>query len=269
MTKVNLGDLSVNQLGFGAMRLTGRAPWGPAPDRDEAIAVARRAVEAGCQLIDTADAYSLGLNEELVAEALAPYREGVVVATKVGQARPGGEWAPLGRPEYIQQQVELSLMRLRLETIELYQLHRIDPQVPLADQLGALAQLVDEGKIQRIGLSQVSVRQLELALETVEVASVQNKYSISDRSDDDVLAYCERSNIAFLPWQPLTISDADRPKVAQVAKRIDATERQVALAWLLHRSPAMLPIPGTAQLAHLEENLAARDIPAEAVAGLT
>jgi pyridoxine 4-dehydrogenase len=268
MLRTQLGDLDLNRLGFGAMRLTGRAPWGPAPDRAEAISVARRAVEAGCQLIDTADAYSLGLNEDLVAEALYPYGDHVVVATKVGQSRPGGEWVRLGRPEYIRQQAELSLMRLKLETIDLYQLHRIDPTVPLADQMGAFAQLVDEGKIQRIGLSQVSVPELERALEYVDIASVQNKYSISDRSDDDVLAFCEREGIAFLPWAPLEISAADRPKVAAVAAELDATEQQVALAWLLHRSPAMLPIPGTSKLAHLEQNLAAREIPAGAVAGL-
>lgn len=269
MTTVRLGDLQLDQLGFGAMRLTGAAPWGPAPDRDEAIAVARRAVEAGCQLIDTADAYAIGLNEELVADALAPYADGVVIATKVGQARPGGDWRPLGRPEYIRQQAELSLLRLRLDTIDLYQLHRIDPQVPLADQMGAFAQLIDEGKVRRVGLSQVSVEQIEEARQHVEIASVQNKYSLSDRSDDDVLDYCEAAGIAFLPWQPLTVSEADRARVEEVAGPLGVTGRQVALAWLLQRSPVMLPIPGTSQLGHLEQNLAAREIPAQAVADLT
>lgn len=259
-SEVAIGDRRVAQLGFGAMRLSGAAPFGDAPDRDTAIAVCRAALEAGCQLVDTADAYALGLNEELVAEALSPYADDVLVATKAGQARPGRRWVPLGRPDYLIQQAHVSRLRLRLDVIPLFQLHRVDPTVPLADQAGALRSLLDDGVVAAVGLSQVSVAQLEEFRAIVPIVSVQNKYSVSDRADDDVLAHCEREGIAFLPWRPLEISDALAPTVRPIADRLGATPSQVALAWLLQRSPVMLPIPGTASLQHLAENVAARDL---------
>ncbi|OUC92287.1 aldo/keto reductase [Streptosporangium minutum] len=254
------GDLPVHPLGFGAMRLTG---WGPPEDPAAAIAVARRAVELGVTLIDTADAYALGANEELLAQALHPYPRDLVIATKAGQSRPGrGQWKPLGRPEYLIQQAELSLRRLRLERIELFQLHRVDPQVPFADQIGALAQLRDEGKIRHIGLSEVGVAQIEEARRTVPIASVQNRYNLTDRRYEDVLDHCEAAGIAFIPWQPVadgTHAAAEGP-LARVAKEVGGTPVQVMLAWLLARSPVMLPIPGTSSAAHLEENMAATRI---------
>ncbi|MER6004974.1 aldo/keto reductase [Nonomuraea angiospora] len=254
------GDLSVRRLGFGAMRLT---DWGPPRDRPAAIAVARRAVELGVTLVDTADAYALGANEELLAEALHPYPSGLVIATKAGQSRPGRDrWKPLGRPEYLIQQAELSLRRLRLERIELFQLHRVDPQVPFAEQLGALKQLRDDGKIRHIGLSEVGVAQLEEARRTVPIASVQNLYNLADRRHEDVLDYCEAAGIAFIPWFPVAGGAhalAGGP-LAQVAQQIGGTPAQVALAWLLARSPVTLPIPGTSSVVHLEENMAAMDI---------
>ncbi|WP_433044306.1 aldo/keto reductase [Dactylosporangium sp. CS-033363] len=230
--------LDVNRIGFGAMRLTGP----PAHlTRDEAVAVARRAVDLGVQFFDTADAYDMGRNEELLADALYPYPEGVIVATKGGRICVGGEWFDLGRPEYLRQQAELSLRRLRVESIDLYQLHRIDKTVPLADQIGALRRLKDEGKVQRVGLSEVTVAQLRAAEEIVEIASVQNRYNMEDRASEDVLNYCESRGIAFVPWRP----------VAPTADKV------AALAWLLRRSPVMLPIPGTSSMRHLEENMSA------------
>lgn len=251
------GDLPIHRLGFGAMRLRGR----PAADRATSIAVARRAVERGVTLVDTADAYDLGGNEELVAEALHPYADGVVVATKAGQCRPGGGWAPLGRPEYLRQQADLSLRRLRLERIDLLQLHRVDPTVPFADQLGALRQLRDEGKVRHVGLSEVSVEQIVEATRIVPIASVQNRYNLSDRRSSAVLDHCARHGIAFLPWLPIapTVREPGSP-AASVAHRIGATPAQVALAWLLRHSPVMVPIPGTSSRAHLDENLAAADL---------
>ena len=266
MREVKIGDRSVAQLGFGAMRLTGAAPFGDAPDRDTAIAVCRAAVEAGCQLVDTADAYALGLNEELVAAALSPYADDVLIATKAGQARPGTRWVPLGRPDYLIQQAHVSRLRLRLDVIPLFQLHRVDPTVPLADQAGALKHLLDDGVVTAVGLSQVSVAQLEEFRTIVPIASVQNKYSLSDRSDEDLLDHCEREGIAFLPWRPLEVSDAVAPAVRPIADRLGATPSQVALAWLLQRSPVMLPIPGTASPEHLAENVAARDLVLDAAA---
>lgn len=260
MPDVKIGDRTVAQLGFGAMRLTGAAPFGDAPDRDTAIAVARAAVEGGCQLVDTADAYALGVNEELVAEALSPYGDDVLIATKAGQARPGTRWVPLGRPDYLIQQAHVSRLRLKLDVIPLFQLHRVDPTVPLADQAGALKDLLDDGVVAAVGLSQVSVAQLEEFRSIVPIASVQNKYSISDRSDDAVLEHCEREGIPFLPWRPLEVSDAVAATVQPIADRLGATPSQVALAWLLQRSPVLLPIPGTASLEHLAQNLAARDL---------
>jgi pyridoxine 4-dehydrogenase len=227
--------LNVNRLGFGAMRLTGGIPWA------EGVAIARRAAQLGVQFFDTADSYDLGLNEELLAEALHPYRGGVLIATKAGRICVGGEWFDLGRPEYLRQQAELSLRRLRTDSIELFQLHRIDPAVPLADQVGALRRLQDEGKVRRVGLSQVTLAQLREAEAITAIASVQNRYNRTDRADEDVLEYCERRGIAFVPWRPVA---PDGDKVA-------------ALAWLLRRSPVMLPIPGTSSMRHLEENMTA------------
>jgi len=250
------GDLPVHRLGFGAMRLTGD----PARlDRSTSIAVARRAVELGVTSIDTADAYDLGDNEELLAEALHPYRSDVVIATKGGQINLGREWIPLGRPEYLRQQAELSLRRLRLDRIDLYQLHRIDRTVPLADQIGALRRLQDEGKVRHVGLSEVTLDQLVAAERITPIAAVQNRYNLTDRTSEDVLRYCEQRGIAFIPWLPVarsTTARAGDPIVA-VAGRHHATRTQVALAWLLHRSPVVVPIPGTSSRAHLEENVAA------------
>jgi aryl-alcohol dehydrogenase-like predicted oxidoreductase len=248
------GDLPVHRLGFGAMRLTGAPNW---PDRGDAIATARRAVELGVTFVDTADSYDLGDNEELVAEALHPYPPGVVIATKGGHVNVGRDWIPLGRPEYLRQQAELSLRRLRLGRIDLYQLHRIDPKVPLADQIGALRRLQDEGKVRHVGLSEVTVDQLVEAERITPIASVQNRYNLTDRAHEDVLEYCERRGIAFVPWRP--IARATDP-ITSVAERLGVTPSQVALAWLLHRSPVMVPIPGTSSRAHLEENTAAANL---------
>jgi pyridoxine 4-dehydrogenase len=251
------GDLTVYRLGFGALRLT---DWVPAKDPTPAIAVARRAVELGVTFIDTADSYDLGANEELLAEALHPYPPGLVIATKAGQVRPDEpSWIPLGRPEYLIQQAELSLRRLRLERIELFQLHRVDPRVPLADQIGALKRLRDAGKVRHVGLSNVTVAQIEEARRIVPIASVQNLYNLTDRRNEDVLDYCEAAGIAFIPWLPVAGGAHARPRgpLARVAEQAGATPVQVALAWLLARSPVMLPIPGTRSVAHLEENMAA------------
>ena len=250
------GDLPVHRLGFGAMRLRGR----DAAERAESIRLARRAVELGVGFIDTADAYDLGGNEELLAEALHPYPAGLVVATKGGQCHPGDDWIPLGRPEYLRQQAELSLRRLRIPQIELYQLHRIDPAVPLADQIGALTRLREEGKIRHIGLSEVSVAQLAEAESITPIASVQNLYNLEQRRSEPVLEYCERRGIAFIPWLPIKPSTTAGGAVAAVAAAHGATPAQVALAWLLRRSPVVLPIPGTSSRRHLEENLAARTL---------
>ncbi|SUA80870.1 Putative oxidoreductase YdbC [Nocardia otitidiscaviarum] len=264
------GDLRVNRIGFGTMRLAappepGTDPgmghiWRAPADRDAAVAVLRRAVELGANLIDTADSYALGENEELVAAALRPYREDVVVATKVGVVRPGPlEWVPLGHPAYLRQQAELSLRRLGLDRIDLLQLHRIDPNVPLADQIGALKQLVDEGKVRHIGLSEASVAQLREAAAITPIASVQNLYNLGDRHHEDVVDYAAAQGIAFIPFFPVAMGAHAAPDgpVAAVAAEVGATPAQTALAWLLRRSPTVLPIPGTTSLAHLEENLAA------------
>jgi pyridoxine 4-dehydrogenase len=250
------GDLPVRRLGFGAMRLTGEPAW---LDRAAAITIARRAVELGVNFIDTADSYDLGANEELLAEALHPYPPGVVITTKGGQVNLGRDWIPLGRPEYLRQQAELSLRRLRLDRIDLYQLHRIDPAVPLADQIGALQRLQDEGKIRYIGLSEVTIGQLTEAKKITPIASVQNRYNLTDRAPENVLQYCERRGIAFIPWLPVAPTATARAAgpITAIASRLCATPTQIALAWLLHRSPVMLPIPGTTSRAHLEENIAA------------
>jgi pyridoxine 4-dehydrogenase len=254
------GDLPVHRLGFGAMRITGEGVWGPPPDRDAAIAVLRRAVKLGIDLVDTADSDGPDVSEELVAEALHPYPAGLVVATKGGLERPGArQWTRNGRPEHLRAACEGSLRRLRVQRIDLYQLHAPDPDVPYAESVGVLAELRAEGKIRHLGVSNVSVEQLALARTIVEVVSVQNRFNLTDRSSADVLAACERAGIAFFPWAPLAAGDLAQPGgvVADVARRHGATAGQVALAWLLAHSPVLLPIPGTASTAHLEENVAA------------
>ena len=257
------GDLEVRRLGFGAMRITGAGVWGPPPDPERAVAVLRRAVELGVTLIDTADSYGPDVSEELIARALHPYPADLVIATKAGLVRSGpGRWAPNGRPEHLRAQCEGSLRRLRLERIDLYQLHRIDPAVPAADSLGELARLRDEGKVRHVGLSEVSVADVAHARTIVDVVSVQNRYNLAERSAEDVVDYCEREGIGFLPWYPLLTGKLAEPggPVAAVAARLDATPAQVALAWLLARSPAMLPIPGTSSVRHLEENVGAAGV---------
>ncbi|MEW2076607.1 aldo/keto reductase [Streptomyces sp. NPDC013433] len=250
------GDFHVRRLGFGAMHL----PTEPGPARETSLAVARRAVERGVTLIDTAYLYGGGANEELLAEALHPYPEGLLVTTKVGVARtgPGGEWKLDGRPAVLRDQVEQALRRLRVERIELLQLHRVDPDTPLADQVGTLRDLRTEGKIGRIGLSEVTTAQLDEARRITDIASVQNRYNLLDREHEPVLAACEAAGIAFLPWRTVAWGDSGAsPEVTAVAAELDATPTQVALAWLLAHSPVVLPIPGTARIDHLEENLAA------------
>jgi pyridoxine 4-dehydrogenase len=253
-------DLFVTRLGFGAMRITGKGIWGEPSDRAEAIRVLRRAVELGVNFIDTADSYGPGVSEEIIAEALHPYPKGLVIATKGGFDRPGpGRWVENGRPEHLKSACEGSLRRLRLDQIDLYQLHRIDPKVPAEDQLGALKDLQAQGKIKHIGLSEVSVSQIQHAQEIVPIVTVQNRYSLSDRGSEDVLQYCEKHKIGFIPWFPLAagqLSGADGP-IGRLAAQSKATPSQVALAWLLLRSPVILPIPGTSSVKHLEENVAA------------
>ncbi|GAA3217906.1 aldo/keto reductase [Actinocorallia longicatena] len=268
------GDLRVRRLGFGAMRITGEGIWGEPADRDEAIRVLRRAVEAGVTLIDTADSYGPFVSEDLIREALHPYADDLVIATKGGLTRHGpGIWAPVGRPEYLRQAVEMSLRRLGLERIDLYQLHRIDPQVPVEDQLGELAALQKEGKIRHLGLSEVSVAELRHARGLAEIVSVQNLYNLTNRQSEDVLEYATAEGIGFIPWFPLATGELAGPGsvLAEAAERHGASPARLALAWLLHRSPAVLPIPGTSRVAHLEDNLAAGDITLtdEEVAALT
>jgi pyridoxine 4-dehydrogenase len=257
------GQLEVVRLGFGAMRITGHGIWGPPRDHDEAIRVLRRADELGINLIDTADSYGPGVSEELIAEALHPYPEGLVVATKAGFARPGpGRWVEDGRPEHLREAVEGSLARLRLERIDLLQLHRIDPKVPADDQLGTLKELQERGQIRFIGLSEVSVDQLEHARTIVDVVSVQNRYNVTNRTSETVLERCEELGIGFMPFSPLMVGKLAGPggPLDAIARRLGAMPSQVALAWLLRRSPAMLPIPGTSSVAHLEENVAAAGV---------
>ena len=254
------GDLPVHRLGFGAMRITGKGIWGPPQDPYGAIGVLRRCIELGINLIDTADSYGPEVSEELIARALHPYPPGLVIATKAGLRRPGpDQWREDGRPEYLRAQVHSSLRRLRLERIDLLQLHRIDPKVPLGDQIGALARLQREGKIRYIGLSEVSIDQIRAVRELVEVVTVQNLYNVVNRKSEDVLEFCESEEVGFIPWFPLATGDLAQPggPLARAAERLGATPSQVALAWLLHRSPVMLPIPGTSRVKHLEENTAA------------
>ncbi|MGW4774514.1 aldo/keto reductase [Nocardia sp. NPDC004278] len=266
------GELTVSRIGYGTMRLAPQEPgfdtsvfhvWRAPADRQAAVAILRRAVESGVNLIDTADAYALGEIEDLIADALAPYRDDIVVATKVGAVHPTPtEWLPLGHPAYLRQQTELCLRRLRLDHIDLLQLHRIDPAYPLEDQMGALQQLVSEGKARHIGLSEVSVDQIRAAAEIAPIASVQNLYNLTYRDADDVLEYTAAQGIAFLPWFPVAAGAhaAATGTLADIAAELGATPVQVSLAWLLHRSPTMLPIPGTASLAHLDQNIAAARI---------
>ncbi|MFF9125119.1 aldo/keto reductase [Streptomyces sp. NPDC014889] len=256
------GDLPVRRLGYGTAQLTGPGYWGPRGDARDAVAVLRRAVERGVTLIDTADNYGPSVAEELVAEALHPYPENLVIATKGGVVRTGDSaWHVDGRPEQLRAMCEASLRRLRLERIDLYQLHRLDPAVPMAEQLGALDELRDEGKIRHLGLDTVSAEQLAAALELTSVASVQNRYNLLDRASEPLLELCEERGIAFLPWFPLGNGAlTGHPDCARVAAAHGATPGQVALAWLLHRSPVLCPTPGTGTLAHLEENLDAAGV---------
>lgn len=256
------GDLTVHRLGFGAMRVTGRGIWGQPADRAAAIALLRRVVERGVDFIDTADSYGPGVSEELIAAALHPYPKGLVIATKGGLRRPGPDrWEPDCRPAHLRQACEDSLRRLRLDRIDLYQLHTVDPKVPLDESLGALAELQRQGKIRHIGVSNIDVAQLGRARRVVLVVSVQNRYNLGDRASDGVIDACTRDGLAFLPWYPLgagTLAEASHLRA--IAQRHHATPAQVALAWLLSRSPLMLPIPGTASIAHFEENLGALDV---------
>jgi aryl-alcohol dehydrogenase-like predicted oxidoreductase len=256
-------DLTVTRLGFGAMRITGKGVWGPPADHDEAIRVLRRAVELGIDFIDTADSYGPEVSETLIEEALHPYPAGLVIATKAGFDRSGPDkWAMNGKPEHLREACDGSLRRLRLDRIDLYQLHRIDPAVPAEEQLGTLKDLQDAGKIKHIGLSEVSVAQIEHARTIVPIVSVQNRYSLADRAAEDVLEYCERENIGFIPWFPLGAGKLAEPggKLARTAAEMKITTSQLALAWLLWRSPVMLPIPGTSRVDHLEENVATASV---------
>ena len=260
------GDLEVRRLGFGAMRITGNGIWGPPDDPEGARRLLRRVVELGVNLIDTADSYGPGVSENLIAEALHPYPEGLVIATKGGLRRSGpGQWPRDGRPERLKECCEASLRRLRLERIDLYQLHSPDPQVPLEDSLGALRELQDEGKVRHVGVSNVSRNELERARAVVDVVTVQNRYNLTDRHSEDVLDACERDGIGFIPWFPLATGDLARPggPLDELARMHDAPPGQLALAWLLARSPVMLPIPGTGSVEHLEENVAAASIQLE------
>ncbi len=257
------GDLTVNRLGFGAMRLTGKGVWGPPADPDECIRVLRRLVELGVNFIDTADSYGPYVSEELIRDALHPYPDGLVVATKAGLLRTGPDaWPVLGFPAYLRQECEMSLRRLGVDTIDLFQLHRIDDKFPAEDQVGELVKLQQEGKIRHIGLSEVNLEQLDAAQKVATIVSVQNMYNLSVRTAEPVLEACESQNIGFIPWFPLAagpLAAADGP-LQRIAADHDATPSQLALAWLLKRSPVMLPIPGTSKVAHLEENVAAAGI---------
>jgi pyridoxine 4-dehydrogenase len=260
-------DLRVTRLGFGAMRITGGGIWGEPSDRAEAVRVVRRAVELGINFIDTADPYGPGVSEEIIAEALHPYPPGLVIATKGGFERPGpNQWVENGKPEHLRSACEGSLRRLRLEQIDLYQLHRIDPKVPAEEQLGTLKDLQAQGKIKHVGLSEVSVQQIQHARTIIPIVSVQNRYNVSDRGSEDVLKYCEREKMGFIPWFPLAagrVSGSESP-VSRIAARWKVAPSQVALAWLLARSPVILPIPGTSRVEHLEENVAAAALKIEA-----
>jgi pyridoxine 4-dehydrogenase len=254
------GDLVVRRMGFGAMRITGQGIWGDPPDRAKALAVLRRAVELGVNLIDTADSYGPEVSEKIIAEALHPYPAGLVIATKGGLTRSGpGQWHRNGRPEHLRKACEGSLRRLRTDRIDIYQLHAVDSAVPMEDSLGELIRMRSEGKIRHIGLSNVSVEQLQRARKLVPIISVQNRYNLADRASEDVLKVCERDGLGFLPWYPVGAGDLTKPggTVDRIARAHAVTTAQVALAWLLLHSPVMLPIPGTSSVAHLDENVAA------------
>jgi aryl-alcohol dehydrogenase-like predicted oxidoreductase len=257
------GDMTVNRLGFGAMRLTGPGIWGEPQDPDECKRVLKRLLDLNVNFIDTADAYGPGVSEDLIAAALYPYPKGLVIATKGGLTRQGpNQWTAVGRAEYLRQQVEMSLRRLKVERIDLYQLHRFDPKVPVEESLGELAKMQKEGKIRHIGVSETNVADIERAQKIVKIVSVQNKYNITDRAHEDVVDFCEKNKIAFIPWFPLAAGELVRPGGAldRLAKAHNATMSQIAIAWLLHRSPVMLPIPGTSKVKHLEENVAAAEL---------
>jgi pyridoxine 4-dehydrogenase len=257
------GTLRIHRLGFGAMRITGKGIWGPPADRREAIAVLRRAIDLNINLIDTASSYGPHVSEQLIAEALYPYPDGLVIATKGGLQRPGPDaWEPNGRPEQLARDLEGSLRRLRVERIDLYQLHRIDPNVPEDDQFGFLQRVQQEGKVHQLGLSEATVEQIDRARQYFDVVSVQNRYNLVDREWESVLDYCTAEGIAFVPWYPLLVGKIGESNatVTRIAQRLRATPSQVALTWLLQRSPVMLPIPGTSRVAHLEDNVAAAAI---------
>lgn len=254
-----IGDRTVHRLGYGAMQITGKGVWGPPRDHDEAVRVLRRAVELGVDFIDTADSYGPAVSEDLIREALHPYGD-VLIATKAGLVRTGpGVWHPVGRPEYLRQECEMSLRRLGVEQLDLFQLHRIDPKVPADEQFGLFKELQDEGKIAHFGVSEVSVDEIEAARKVLPVVTVQNLYNVGNRQSEAALAHCETEGIGFIPWFPLASGELVEPggAVAEVATAVGATAGQVALAWLLHRSPVILPIPGTSSVAHVEENCAA------------
>jgi aryl-alcohol dehydrogenase-like predicted oxidoreductase len=259
----SIGDMTVHRLGYGAMQITGRGVWGPPKDHAEAIRVLRRAVELDVNLIDTADSYGPGVSEELIAEALHPYRAGLLIATKAGLVRTGpDQWHPVGRPEYLRQQCEMSLRRLKLDRIDLFQLHRIDPKTPADEQFGLLRDLQKEGKIRHVGLSEVGVADIEAARRIVKIVTVQNRYNLVDRQSESVLDYCAKEKIGFIPWFPIASGQLARPggPMEKITRATGATPAQIALAWLLRRSPVMLPIPGTSTVSHLEENCAAAGV---------
>lgn len=252
------GDLTVNRLGYGAMQLTGKGIWGPPEDRNECVRVVQRAVELGVTFIDTADSYGPYFSEEIIAEALHPYPDDLVIGTKGGLLRTGpGTWPICGKPEYLRQEVEMSLRRLQLERIDLYQLHRFDPEVPVEDSLGELKKMQDEGKIRHIGISETTVDQVKQAREIVDVVSVQNMFNLVERKHEDVLDYCTDEGIAFIPWFPLATGQltGEGSPLTELAKKHEVSEAQLALAWVLHRSPQILAIPGTSKVAHLEDNM--------------
>ena len=257
------GDLTVNRLGFGAMRLTGEGIWGEPKDPEVAKQVLRRAVEMGVNFIDTADSYGPEVSERLIGEALAPYQKGVIVATKAGLTRIGpNKWPPLGRPDYLEQEVHMSLRRLKLERLDLWQLHRIDPQVPVEESLGRIAELQQAGKIRHVGLSEVKPHEIEQAQKILPIVSVQNQYNIGDRQHEDVVDFCTQHNIAFIPWFPVAGGKLTQPggPLDQLANQHNATVSQLCIAWLLHRSPVILPIPGTSSPDHLAENIGSANL---------
>lgn len=257
------GDLTINRLGYGAMRLSGEGVWGPPKDRDNAVKLLQRVVELGVNFIDTADSYGPYVGEELIAEALSPYKQGVVIATKGGLVRTGpNRWMPVGRPEYLEQEVHMSLQRLKVDCIDLWQLHRIDPKVPVEESLAPIRKLQRQGKIKHVGLSEVKPAEIEQARKVLDIVSVQNEYNIGQRKSEETLQYCEQNNIAFIPWFPVAAGKLAKPggPLDNAAQKHGATVSQLSLAWLLHRSPVILPIPGTSSIEHLEENVKAQDL---------